>query len=167
MNVENDRDFAGLFHGQHGPVTIKRWTSDELVPLSQSFLNACIEHGFANVADLNQPNTSGVGILPMNMVNGVRQSSALCFLNPVRHRSNLTILSGTIVNKLIFDGTRAKGIVLSNCTEVSEVEGERIILSAGSYGTPAILLRSGVGCKRDLQQLGIEMVSNLPGIGKI
>ena len=63
VNVENDSDFAGPFHGHYGPVTIKRWTADELVPISRSFLNACIEHGFILVQDLNQSGTSGIGIL--------------------------------------------------------------------------------------------------------
>jgi choline dehydrogenase len=99
----------------------------------------------------------------MNLIDGVRQSTALTYLDPARSRSNLTVRPGVLVDRIELAGTRAVGVRLAGAGEV--VEADRVLLAAGSYGSPAILLRSGVGPAGDLQAAGIEPVVERPGVG--
>jgi choline dehydrogenase len=112
------------------------------------------------VDDFNGGDHEGVGGYPVNIVDGVRQSSAVAFLtDEVRRRPNLTIVGELVVDRVLFDGTTAIGVV-SSAKEV--YSAKEVILSAGTYGSAAILLRSGVGPTRDLARLGIITIADLP-----
>jgi choline dehydrogenase len=104
-----------------------------------------------------------VGGDPVNVIDNVRQNVGLVYLTEeVRNRSNLKISGNVLVDRVLFDGHRATGVVTASGIEIPAGE---VILSAGAYGTPAILLRSGVGPTADLANLGIEVVADLP-VGK-
>jgi choline dehydrogenase len=162
--LENDRDFNDEWHGRDGPLPIRRYRPDELVPEQSAFLAACFTLGCAQVADHNAPEAIGAGRLPTNAVDGVRQSTALTYLAAARHRSNLTIRSEVLIDRVVFDGRHAVGIRLARSGET--IAADHVILAAGAFGSPAILLRSGIGPADDLRSLGIKVLADRPGVGR-
>jgi choline dehydrogenase len=162
--IENDGDFDLPGHGRAGRIPVRRWREDELIPLQRALLDIGHDLGYDELADINSPGGSGVGLLPMNLVDGVRMSTALTYLAPdVRARSNLDIRPNTLVDRIVFDDGTPTGVLLA---DGEEVRAERITLSAGSVGTPAILLRSGIGPADELRSLGIKVIADRPGVGR-
>src|SRR6185369_2729048 len=153
--LENDCDFDNEWHGRAGPLPIRRHPDDELVPEQSAFLAACAALGYPQVPDHNAPGAMGAGRLPKNAVGGVRQSTALTYLGAARTRSNLTVRGGVLVDSVVFEGKRAAGIRLAQANET--IAADRLILAAGAFGSPEILMRSGIGPANELQALGIEV----------
>lgn len=162
--LECDADCRDEWHGQDGPLPIRRPPAEELTPFQRAFLQAGQAAGYPLVADHNAPRVSGVGPLPKNTIAGLRQSAALTYLLPARARPNLTIRSGVLVDRVAFAGRRAVGIELATPRET--VRAARVVLAAGAYGSPAIMLRSGIGPAEELRLLGIPVVAHLPGVGR-
>ena len=162
--LEHDLDFKNEWHGQNGPLPIRRYTTKELTLSQAAFLKVCSEAGFPEAPDLNAPHTEGAGPSPMNSIEGVRQSTALTYLAQARHRRNLQIQSETLVDSVMFSGNRALGVILAGSR--TKVSGDRIILAAGSYASPGILMRSGIGTAQDLEKLRISVLRDLPGVGR-
>jgi choline dehydrogenase len=129
----------------------------------RAFLDACVAAGHRRVTDHNAPGAIGAGPAPVNTVDGIRQSTALTYLAQARTRPNLTIRSGALVDRLVVEGGRVVGVRLTEPDET--LLAERVILAAGSFGSPAILLRSGVGPAVELAALGIPVVADRPGVG--
>jgi choline dehydrogenase len=166
--LEDDRDAEDeALHGRGGPIPICRWKRDELAPLSRAFLEVCKEQGFDEVADHNDPEASGVGPQPTNGADGTRVSTAIGYLLPARHRLNLTVRPHCPVSRVLFDGRRAVGVEVESGGETQRVFGRRITLSAGAVCSPAILLRSGIGPRANLEALGIASQVDLPGVGAV
>ena len=163
-DLEADADFGDDWHGGDGPVPIRRYSEEGLLPEQRAFQEAAVSRGFAAVADHNAPDVAGVGALPFNVVDGVRQSAALTHLAPARGRGNLAIRPDALVDRVLFEGGRAIGVALAGSGE--SIEGDVVILAAGSYGSPALLMRSGVGPADHLRSLGIAVVEDLPGVGE-
>ncbi|MFE2043175.1 GMC family oxidoreductase [Streptomyces sp. NPDC059477] len=158
--LENTPTGSDAYHGRTGPFPIRQRTYDELTPSLKAFIDAAAALGHARVDDLNGAEQKGVAGYPVNVVSGVRINSALAYLTPeVRERPNLVIAGDTEVDQILFDGTTATGVVTVDGTTYGAGE---VVLSAGSYGSPAILLRSGVGPADDLRELGIPVVADLP-----
>jgi choline dehydrogenase-like flavoprotein len=136
-------------------------------PLMEAFIRAGEQMGLPRVEDLNRPEQLGVGYAPRTVRNGRRQSSAQTFLKAAKGRSNLTVVTGATVDRVLFDGKRAAGVLASVNGEQREfrTEGE-VILCAGSLMSPQILQRSGVGDAELLKSLGIEVVAHSPGVGE-
>ncbi|MCE2463614.1 MAG: mycofactocin system GMC family oxidoreductase MftG [Dehalococcoidia bacterium] len=164
--LESDTDFHDDFHNAEGPIIARRFKREEWLPDQRAFYNACRAAGFADSPDHNHPDATGVGPLPFNNPNGIRFSTALGYLNPARHRLNLTIRPNCTVHRIIFDGTRATGVEVESGGERFIVEGEEIVLSAGAIGSPQIQMLSGVGPADHLRSLGIQVVRDLPGVGQ-
>jgi choline dehydrogenase len=160
--VEHDLDFHDRWHGSTGPMPVRRYSADELNPMHQAFLAAAVAQGHPRIADHNAPGAYGAGPVPMNRVDGVRESTALTYLAEARDRPNLHVRSDSTVDRILFDGTRATGVRLSNGAVVL---AENVVLCGGVYGSPALLLRSGVGPAADLRELGITPVADRPGVG--
>jgi len=161
--LERDRDFPDSeWHGADGPLPIQRYPEVERTAVQQAFLDAAGGLGFPWVDDHNAPGAIGVGPLPVNTVGGVRQSAALAYLNPARSRGNLTVLADAEVDRVLVDHGAARGARLS---DGSEVRAPMVVLAGGAYGSPAILLRSGVGPAADLARLGIPCVVDRSGVG--
>jgi choline dehydrogenase len=161
--LEHDYDFDGEAHGQDGPFPIRRSAPEELAPIQRAFLDACVNAGFPVVDDLNAPNAVGAGLPPTNLIDGVRQSTALTYLAAARDRPNLTVQSGALVDRVELEGTRAVGVRLADSGAV--IEADRVLLASGSYGNPAILLRSGIGPVDHLRSVGLDPVVDRPGVG--
>jgi choline dehydrogenase len=148
------------WHGHSGPFPITQLSNDDLSPLQQAFINAAVENGFKEIADFNAGEQHGVGAFPMNIVNGIRMNTGMTYLNDeVRKRKNLTIIGNGMTDKVLFEGARASGVQLADGRTFNAGE---VILSAGTYGTAAILLRSGIGPKQQLDALDIPVVADLP-----
>lgn len=165
--LENDKDFGPPLHGNDGPIPIWRWRDDQLSPTQKALQEAARELGYADVADHNAPGALGVGPLPQNLVNGQRISTAIGYLAPARHRSNLTIRANTVADRVLLadDGTAAGVRLVDADGRTEDVRAERVILSAGVIGTPAILQRSGIGAPETLAALDIPVQVPLPGVG--
>ena len=163
-HLERDADFADAWHGRRGPLPIQRAPHADLTPVQRAFLEACTASGYPAVTDHNAPGAVGAGPVPRTTHDGVRQSTALTYLAPARPRANLTVRSGVLVDRVLFEGRRAVGIRAVDPAET--FYGERIILAAGAYGSPAILLRSGLGPADQLQRLGIGVQEPFVGVGQ-
>jgi choline dehydrogenase len=160
--LETDLDFADDWHGQHGPIPIRRYEPKELTPVNAAAYEALVEAGFPEVVDHNRPGAVGVGAAPVNTVGGVRMSAAITYLGAARGRENLRILSDALVDRVLIERGRAVGVRLA---DGRVVRAHRVVLAAGTYGSPAILLRSGVGPAQELAALGLPCRSHLPGVG--
>ena len=164
--LETDLDIRDDFHGSQGPIPVRRHPRETWLPLHAAFHAACVAEGFPEDPDMNNPEASGVGPIPLNYINGVRVSTALSYLDSCRHRLNLTIKGGVLVKRVLFDGKRATGIEAESGGENFTVEGDQIILSAGAVASPQLLMLSGVGPGVNLASVGIPLVHNLEGVGQ-
>jgi choline dehydrogenase len=134
--------------------------------LENSFLGAVEEVGLARLDDLNGPTWGpGAASLPKNVVDGVRWNTAFAYLDPARGRPNLTIQADTVVDRVTFEGAAARGVVAERLGWHKEFATRRVILTAGTYMSPAILQRSGIGPPDELERLGVDRVVDLPGVG--
>jgi choline dehydrogenase-like flavoprotein len=160
--LESDTDFANQWHGSDGPIPVRRHPRTELNAVQTAFLDGATAVGHPYIEDHNQPGVVGVGPSPRTARGRTRMSTAITYLSEARGRPNLTIRPDTVVTSVDHMGTRATGIRLLDGTLV---EGDRVVLAAGTYGSPAILTRSGIGPIDELERLGIRPVLNLPGVG--
>jgi len=165
--LERDLDFGHEpYHGDAGPISIRRYPTAELLPQHQAFLDTAERLGYPACADANEPWGAGAGPHPMNKLGRLRVSCAIGYLAPARVRSNLDIQADTLVRRVLVRGGRARAVEVEQADgTVSAIEGRLIVLAAGAIMSPALLLRSGIGARADLEALGIEPVSDLPGVG--
>ncbi|HEY2060541.1 MAG TPA: GMC family oxidoreductase N-terminal domain-containing protein [Amycolatopsis sp.] len=160
IRLENTPTGDEAYHGRTGPLPIRQREDDELTPSLRAFVEASVAHGYPRVHDFNGAEQHGADGYPVDVVDGVRQNVGLVYLTAeVRSRPNLTIRGGVEVDRVLFDGTTAVGVLAADGTEYRAAE---VILSGGAYGSPAILLRSGVGPAADLTALGINVVADRP-----
>ncbi|KAF3996175.1 GMC family oxidoreductase [Glaciimonas immobilis] len=153
------------YRGTGGPLKITMHPAGD--SLCEAVIAAAGEAGLPRVDDLNSALQGGIGYQPRNIWRGRRQSAAKAFLAPVRSRPNLTVRTGTDVLRVTFERKRAVGVVLRDATGVTVVRAKReIILSAGALNTPKILQLSGIGPAKKLQELGIDVVLDAPGVGE-
>lgn len=163
LRVEHDLDFGDhREHGASGPVPIGRYGSNELPAHERAFLQACVTAGHPDIADHNAHAAVGAGPLPLNAVAGMRQSTALTYLASARARTNLSVWPETIVDRVLLDQARATGVRLADGRDVAARE---VLLAAGTYASPTILLRSGIGPAAHLRELRIPLHRDLPGVG--
>ncbi len=164
---ETDLDFPGDdFHGSDGPIPVRRYREDDLLPSPRAFLDACVASGFSRTDDLNHPESTGVGYYAFNRIDDVRMSTALTYLDIARSRLNLTVRSEVLAHRVLFDGRRAVGIEAESGGEVFRVYADNVILCGGAINSPQLLLLSGVGPSDHLAEHGIEPVHDLPGVGQ-
>jgi choline dehydrogenase len=148
------------WHGHSGPFPITQFSRTDITPMHNAFIDAAKELGLAEITDFNAGKQHGVGPFPMNIVNGKRMNTGMTYLSSdVRKRPNLTIIGDVVTDKVLFDGTTANGIQLADGRQFKAGE---VILSAGTYGSPAILMRSGIGIKQDLASNDIPVIADLP-----
>ena len=164
--LENDHDFSGEFHGSNGPVPVRRYKREEWLPYALAFHQACVAADFRDDPDQNHPESTGVSPRARNTIDGVRISMALAYLDPARHRLNLTIKSKVMVRRILFDGKRAVGVEVESGGERFTLEAGEIVLSGGAIGSPHVLLLSGVGPAAQLRNVGVPVIYDLPGVGQ-
>src|SRR4029077_3980710 len=109
---------------------------------------------------------AGLGVSPSNNIGGVRMSTAMTHLNPVRHYLNLTVRGGVFVRRILIKDGEAVGVEVESGGKVFHVEAGRVVLSAGAIRSPHLLMLSGIGPEDHLRQFGIPTVCHLPGVGE-
>jgi choline dehydrogenase len=158
--METDPQGDPSLHGRSGPMRVRRFDYSEMTPSHVAFIETAKVLGFPEIADFNGPEKFGVGRLPMNNENGTRLSTAITYLtDEVWGRGNLTIRGEALVDAVRFEQRRATGVRLSGG---EEIDAETVVLAAGTIGSGAVLLRSGIGPAADLAGLGIPLVADLP-----
>ena len=163
--LEHDLDFDDDFHGRNGPIPIRRYREDELTPVQSAFMRAMRDLGYPETRDNNDPDSTGLAPHPMNKQGRLRMSVAICYVEPARHRMNLTIRGDCLTRRIVFDGNRATGVEVESGGATQIVEGRRIVLASGAIGTPALLMRSGIGPEAHLREFGIDAIADMPGVG--
>src|SRR5271156_1336005 len=164
---EHDLDIEDNYcHGSDGPMPVRRRQTGAWPPIQQAFHAACVEAGFGTTQDKNGLHPAGLGVTPSNNIEGVRMSTAMTHLNPVRHYLNLTVRGGVFVRKIVIEDGRAVGVEAESGGKVFQVEADRVVLSAGAIRSPHLLMLSGIGPEDHLRQFGIPTVHHLPGVGQ-
>lgn len=135
--------------------------------LQESMVQAAVEAGFPLNKDYNGGNPEGISRMQLNIRNLHRFSTFRAYILPVKNHKNLTILTGRRVTRLLFEGTQVTGAqFLKQDGTVQDIFADATILCAGALGSPEILLRSGIGPADELAELGIEVIADVPGVGK-
>ena len=162
---ENNERFHDAYHGTGGDMNVT--SQVQANPLSKAFVRGCQELGLPFNADVNGAEQDGVTFYDVTQRNVRRESAATAFLHPVEKRPNLTVISRALAAKVLVQNGRAIGVhyLRKKQLRTAYADGE-VILSGGAINSPALLLRSGIGPADELRQLGIDVVHNLPGVGK-
>jgi choline dehydrogenase len=153
------------YHGAGGPLTVSESRSNN--PMADAWIEAAVEAGFERNDDFNADAQDGVGRYQVTQRGGMRCSTSVAFLHPAMERPNLTVETRMHVHRVVLDGTRAVGVAGEQDGEPVELRAEReVILCAGSYNSPQLLLLSGIGPADELTLREIEPVVDLPGVGR-
>ena len=166
LNKVEDSEFADDYRGRHGPIKVRNFKPDQWTVDQAAFYEACRAAGYPDCPDHNRPDSSGVGPLASNCFEGVRWSAAIGYINQARHRPNLTIRPDCLVHRVLFGGQRARGVLVESGGELFPALGHETVLCAGAIGSPHILLLSGIGPSEQLRAFGVDLVKDLPGVGK-
>ena len=161
--LESDAEFGREpWHGDAGPLPVTRYPGFARSAVHLAATEALVAMGFATVADHNAPNAVGVGPMPMSSRDGVRVTSVDGWLPPDVAVPGLVVRADAPVANIVVSGARATGVRL---VDGSVIAADEAVLCAGTYGSPAILLRSGIGPAGDLATLRIPVAMDLPGVG--
>jgi choline dehydrogenase len=162
--AEDNELGASAYHGTGGPMPVT--TAPDLSVLSLAFITAGVEEGLDLNRDFNGARRDGVGLLYSNIRNGERVSAARGYLHPVLDRAGLTVLTGATARRVVIQNRAVTGV------EYTDAEGRRnlaqspsVVLCAGTLRTPHLLMLSGIGPAGELAARGIEVVTDLPGVG--
>jgi predicted dehydrogenase (TIGR03970 family) len=161
--IETDLDFDTAAHGGSGPIRVRR--THDMTGTSEAFIGAAERAGCAWIEDLNDTGlepVSGVGAVPLNIVDGVRVGSGAGYLLPALGRSNLRLLTGTQAIRLRFNGAAAIGVDAIGPDGPLTLTADRIVLCAGAIQSAHLLMLSGLGEEEMLRVAGVEVVAPLP-----
>ena len=165
LRIERDLDFDGDFHNKQAPFRPPR-PPIRMGTHLRAFYRACVDRGFPESLDMNLPDAAGVGTYPVSNVGGLRVNTSMAYLDPARHRLNLTIRGNVLVNRVLLEGNRAVGVEVISDGQTFQVYGHEIVCSAGAFGSPMLLMRSGIGPEDHLAEMGVETKHNLRGVGR-
>jgi choline dehydrogenase len=161
--LETDLDFGDdAVHGADGPIPVARYPSLARTEVHLAAIEAFRATGFDAVADHNDGLSVGVGAMPMSIRDGARVTTLDAYLPAGGRPLNLSIRTNAEVDRVILDGRRAVGVRL---VDGSELRAATVILAAGTYGSPMILMRSGIGPADHLPDVGVPVHVDLPGVG--
>ncbi|WP_291864596.1 GMC family oxidoreductase N-terminal domain-containing protein [Bradyrhizobium sp.] len=162
---EDNADFDGEYHGKGGPLHVDGSRTDN--PVQQIFLQGAREAQFRLREDFNAEDHEGLGVYQLTQKNGERWSAARAYLHPhIGSRANLRIETRAHATRILFEGKRAVGVEYRHGKELKQIRARReVIVSAGAFQTPQLLMLSGVGDGDALGRHGIESVHHLPGVG--
>jgi choline dehydrogenase len=153
------------FRGREGPLRVTNPEPRE--PLYAALIEAAGEVGIAHNPDYNGARQEGIAMSQATIASGRRMSTARCYLDPIRRRANLRIVTGALTENLLLDGRRCTGVCYSVSGTRHEAQAAReVIVSAGSINSPQLLELSGIGQPERLQKLGIAVRHALPGVGE-
>ncbi len=166
--LETDLTYGGDLHGTDGPLPIQRVRRTEWSGYIRAVEQSAGQLGLPPADDQNGEWQTGVFPTAINVdANGRRASVALAYLTPtVRRRPNLTILTGTAVRRIAIEGGRVTGLLVEGPGGTQHIAARRVIVSSGAIGSPALLLRSGIGPGGHLAERGIQVAAARPGVGE-
>ncbi len=167
-SMEQRRGGDDAYRGRSGELPVS--DIDWIHPICEAFINGAVEYGMPRTEDYNGASQEGVGYFQRTIHKGFRMSTARTFLHPIRHRRNLHIKTHAQATRILFDGKRAIGVEYANPAQPSQrkrvLANKEVIISCGSVNTPKLLQLSGLGPAKMLQELGIPVVHDLPGVGE-
>ena len=164
--LENYSGGENEYRGGDGPLAVHRPNPQN--PLYKAFIDAGRDAGYQTTDDICGYRQEGFGVFDMSIENGERNSTAKAYLDPARPRQNLTVITDTQVQKIIFNGKEATGISYKTTNgAIIKVDAlKEVILSAGAVGSPQLLMLSGVGPASHLKDHGITIIADMPGVGQ-
>ena len=164
--AENSHCFSNNdYHGNSGPLHVSYLRSPSAA--NEAFRAACVEKGIPLNPDYNGARQYGISPTQATQFNGERWSAARAYLHANANRKNLTVCTGCHSRKVVLENKVAVGVEFRRSGQVQQVRARKeVVLSAGSYGSPQLLMLSGIGPKAHLQQHGISVVHDLPGVGQ-
>ena len=162
---EHNEQFTDAFHGQGGPLNVTYPRHDS--PVNQMFLEAARMHGLAANPDYNGAEQEGAFLYQVTQRGGERCSAAKAFLTPHLSRPNLKVVTQAVAARVLLDGRRATGIAYHHGGQLRQVRARcETVLCGGAFGSPQLLLLSGIGPQAELQRHGIAVAHALPGVGQ-
>ncbi|MBL8385360.1 MAG: GMC family oxidoreductase N-terminal domain-containing protein [Burkholderiales bacterium] len=164
LRAEHNERFDGPLHARGGPLNVADLRSPN--PFARVFVEAAVQAGYTEVADFNTGSQEGVGTYQVTQKDGQRMSAARAYLHPARSRPNLAVLTGAHALRVRFAGTRAVGVEVARGGAVETVAATReVLLAAGAFQSPQLLMCSGVGPRAHLLEHGIAPVADAPEVG--
>ncbi|MFA7270401.1 MAG: GMC family oxidoreductase N-terminal domain-containing protein [Sterolibacterium sp.] len=164
-HAENNERGADEFHGVGGPLNVADLKSPN--PVARLFVQAAVAEGFHACRDFNAAGQEGVGFYQVTQKDGQRMSAAKAYLTRHLGRPNLAVLTRARASRILFEGRRAVGVEFHRAGRVERMRARReIIVSAGAFHSPQLLLLSGIGSAAELQRFGIAVVHDLPEVGR-
>jgi predicted dehydrogenase (TIGR03970 family) len=164
--IETDLDFGDSeVHGARGPIRVQRGSRDNLGDHSRIFLEAATSAGFEWDPDLNGRTTGGVGLIPLNAIEGVRQNAGAAFINRVLARRNLSLLDQTTVRRILIENGGAVGVEVDDHGTARRLHASEIVLCASGINSPHLLMMSGIGPAERLADVGITPLCDLGPVG--
>jgi len=165
--LERDLDFSNSLHGDRGPIPIRRVAPGEWAPFSKAMGAAALRRGYSLIEDCNADFRDGVSSSPISSLPERRVSASMAYLTKsVRSRPTLTILANALVERLEIRDSRVSGVMASTPTGKRRFRSHETIVSCGGLQSPAVLMRSGIGPAAKLHGLGIQVMRDLPGVGR-
>jgi choline dehydrogenase len=165
MKAEDNSRGASEMHGAGGPLNVSDLNDPN--PLTLAFVEAAKEQGHKINSDFNDGDQEGFGQYQVTQNNGKRESTAVAYLHPALENENLTIQGEALAHKLLISDGKCTGVRFEAGGEIHEVNANlEVIVSAGAFNSPQLLMLSGIGPKADLEALGITVEKDLPGVGQ-
>lgn len=162
---EGNEVFSDEYHNTNGPLGVSN--ASDASNLNQMFIDSCVEQGIKHTEDCNGAEQEGAFFYQRTIKNGERCSAAKAYLTPNKARKNLTIITHALTEKVLFEGKVATGVRYKKNKQTHEILcSKEVILSSGAFGSPQILMLSGIGNKQHLNDKGIASVHDLPGVGQ-
>lgn len=163
--AEHNERLNDEYHGQNGPLNVSDAT--DASALNELFIQACLDNGLPRNDDYNGESQDGCFMYQRTIKNGERCSAAKAYLTPNLSRPNLTVITHALTEKVLIENDRAVGVRYKVKGQVHEIKASKeVVLSAGAFGSPQIMMLSGIGPQAHLQEHGISVVKDLPGVGQ-
>jgi len=161
LRAEDNERGASALHNTGGPLTVSDGRSRH--PLMDAWVEAAEQAGLQRNADFNGPQQEGVGFYQLTQRGGMRCSAAVAYLHPAMQRPNLHVMTDALVTRLLLEGKRIVGVEVEHQGEIKRIRAEReVIVAAGAYNSPQILMLSGIGPAAELAMYGVQAVTDLP-----
>jgi choline dehydrogenase len=167
LRSEHNQQLINEYHGQGGPLNVT-FSQHHETELAHAFVEACVQTGIPRNDDFNGAIQDGAGRMQFTIKNAKRHSTAQAFLAPAMHRNNLTVYTGTVTKKIIIEKDEAKGVefLIRHQQTEKALARKEVIISAGAFNSPQLLMLSGLGPAPVLKKFGVEIKKELPGVGQ-
>lgn len=157
---------GGEWRGKDGLLPTMQYERETMAAWQGAFVDAAIAAGYPLIDDISDAAPTGVAGLHANIQDGMRWNAGFAFLDPLRGEPGFLIEGSALVDRLVFEGDRAVAVECLSGDGELRIEADHVVLAGGAFGSPTILLRSGVGDPDELRRIGIEAVIDLPGVGR-